>query len=85
MSEIKNGGLDHHGKVLSLNGIGGERVNFMHFSSQWPVTLEKSQQYLTISCQQAMLQVSDRRFSQYQTNYITALTINLSAAAATHA
>jgi len=40
MSEIKNGGLDHHGKVLSLNGIGGERVNFMHFSSQWPVTLE---------------------------------------------
>jgi len=27
MSEIKNGGLDQHGKVLSLNGIGGERVS----------------------------------------------------------
>ena len=26
MSEIKNGGLDQYGKVLSLNGIGGERV-----------------------------------------------------------
>ena len=27
MSEIKNGGLDQYGKVWSLNGIGGERVN----------------------------------------------------------
>ena len=27
MSKIKNGGLDHYGKVYSLNGIGGERVN----------------------------------------------------------
>ena len=27
MSKIKNGGLDQYGKVLSLNGIGSERVN----------------------------------------------------------
>ena len=27
MSKIKNGGLDQYGKVYSLNGIGGERVN----------------------------------------------------------
>ena len=27
MSKIKNGGLDQYGKVQSLNGIGGERVN----------------------------------------------------------
>jgi len=27
MSKIKNGGLDQHGKVWSLNGIGSERVN----------------------------------------------------------
>jgi len=27
MSEIKSGGLDQYGKVQSLNGIGGERVN----------------------------------------------------------
>ena len=27
MSEIKNGGLDQSGKMQSLNGIGGERVN----------------------------------------------------------
>ena len=27
MSEIKNAGLDQYGKVWSLNGIGGERVN----------------------------------------------------------
>jgi len=26
MSKIKNGGLDQYGKVLSLNGIGGEWV-----------------------------------------------------------
>ena len=26
MSEIKNSGLDQYGKVLVLNGIGGERV-----------------------------------------------------------
>ena len=26
MSKIKNDGLDQYGKVLSLNGIGGERV-----------------------------------------------------------
>ena len=28
MSKIKNGGLDQYGKMYSLNGIGGERVNF---------------------------------------------------------
>ena len=28
MSKIKNGGLDQYGKVYSVNGIGGERVNF---------------------------------------------------------
>jgi len=27
MSEINNSGLDQYGKVYSLNGIGGERVN----------------------------------------------------------
>ena len=29
MSKIKNGGLDQYGIVLSLNGIGGERVNIL--------------------------------------------------------
>ena len=29
MSKIKNGGLDQYGKVYSLNGIDGERVNIM--------------------------------------------------------
>ena len=29
MSKIKNGGLDQYGKVWSLNGVGGERVNVL--------------------------------------------------------
>jgi len=28
MSKIKNGGLDHYGKVQSLNEIGSERVKY---------------------------------------------------------
>jgi len=31
MSKINNGVLDQFGKVQSLNGIGGERVNCWHF------------------------------------------------------
>ena len=32
MSEIKNGGLDQYGKVSSLNGVGGERVDYGAYS-----------------------------------------------------
>ena len=51
MSKIKNDGLDQYGKVWSLNGIGGERVNIVDpcalaWSANWWRLYDRSESYL---------------------------------------